>query len=72
MDKKLGKGIMVILLANVLNLIFSLLTNFILPKYLSVDSYSAIKAFQLYVNFVGVFSFGNVVMIFGRVVRGNL
>lgn len=58
MEKKLGKGILVILLANVLNLIFNLLTNFILPRHLSVDSYSAIKTFQLYVNFVGIFSLG--------------
>ena len=58
MDKKLGKGILVILFANVLNLIFNLLTNFILPKYLSIDSYSAIKTYQLYVNFVGLLSLG--------------
>ena len=58
MDKKLGKGILIILLANVLNLVFNILTNFILPKHLSVDSYSAIKTFQLYVSFFGIFSIG--------------
>lgn len=58
MNKKLKKGMLSILLANIVNLIFNLLTNFLLPKYLSVDSYSAIKTFQLYGMYIGVFSLG--------------
>lgn len=58
MDKKLQKGIFAVLLANIINVIFSLATNFLLPKYLSVESYAAIKEFQLYVSYVGLFHFG--------------
>lgn len=58
MNNKLQKGILTILLANIINLVFNLLTNFLLPKYLSVDSYSAIKTFQLYGMYIGVFSLG--------------
>lgn len=58
MDKKLGKGMLAILMANLINLFFNLITNFILPKYLSVDSYSAIKTYQLYVTYVGIFALG--------------
>lgn len=52
------KGIVSIFIANVINMMMSILTNFVLPKYLSVDSYAAIKTFQLYVGCVGVFAFG--------------
>ncbi len=57
-EKQLTKGIFYVLIANVINMIFSLLTNFLLPKYLSVDTYAAIKTFQLYVTYVGVFHLG--------------
>lgn len=58
MSSKLQKGMLAILSANIINLVFNLLTNFVLPKYLSVDSYSAIKTFQLYGMYIGVFSLG--------------
>ena len=58
MQSGLRQGMFVIFSANILNLVFNLLTNFLLPKYLSIDSYAAIKTFQLYVNYVGVFSLG--------------
>lgn len=58
MNKTLKKGIMAILAANIINLIFNLLTNFLLPKFLSVDSYAAIKTFQLYSTYVGIFALG--------------
>ena len=60
MDKKLKVGIITILLANIINTVFSLATNFLLPKYLSIDSYAAIKTFQLYVSYVGLFHLGYV------------
>lgn len=56
--KSLKRGIAVIFGANLLNLIFNLLTNFLLPKYLSVDCYAEIKTFQLYVSYAGVLHFG--------------
>lgn len=58
MNVKLQRGMISVLSANIINLLFNLLTNFLLPKYLSVDSYSAIKTFQLYGMYIGVFSFG--------------
>lgn len=56
----LKKGITVILGANILNLIFNLLTNFFLPKYLTLDCYAEIKTFQLYVGYSGVLPLGYV------------
>ena len=64
MDRKLGKGIMTVLFANIINLVFSLATNFVLPKYLSVDSYAGIKTFQLYISYVGLLHFGYVDSIY--------
>lgn len=58
MDKKLQKGIVAVLIANIINVFFSLATNFLLPKYLSIESYAGIKEFQLYVSYVGLFHFG--------------
>ena len=58
MQVGLKKGLIAIFSANVVNLIFNLLSNFLLPKYLSVDSYAAFKTFQLYSTYVGVFSLG--------------
>lgn len=58
MDKRLQKGIFAVLIANVINVFFSLATNFLLPKYLSVESYAGIKTFQLYVSYVGLLHFG--------------
>ena len=48
MDKRLQKGIIAVFLANAINVLFSLATNFLLPKFLSVESYAGIKEFQLY------------------------
>lgn len=56
--KKLTKGMAYVFVANMLNMVFNLTTNFILPKYLSINSYAAIKTFQLYTNYVGVFHLG--------------
>ena len=58
MDKKLQKGILAVLIANMINVIFSLANNFLLPKYLPIESYAGIKEFQLYVSYVGLFHLG--------------
>lgn len=58
MNSLLKKGMFNILVANILSLVFNLLTNFVLPKHLSVESYSAIKTFQLYITYIGVLHFG--------------
>ena len=49
---------MYVLIANFINLGFNLITNFVLPKELSVESYATIKTFQLYVSYAGLFHFG--------------
>ena len=76
MNKKLKKGIMLIFVANVINMFFSLLTNFLLPKYLSIESYAGIKEFQLYVSYVGLFHFGFVDGIYlkygGKTIEKNV
>ena len=56
----LRRGIVAILGANVFNLFFQLMTNFLLPKYLSVDCYAEIKSFQMYVSYGGVLLLGYV------------
>lgn len=58
MDKKLKKGMLTVLIANLVNVFFSLATNFLLPKYLTIESYAGIKEFQLYVSYVGLFHLG--------------
>lgn len=58
MGKSLKSGMIRVLAANVITLIFSLLTNFILPKFLSIDSYSGIKTFQLYIMYIGILHLG--------------
>lgn len=52
------KGMMYVLIANVINLIISLFTGFVLPKLLSIDSYANIKLFQLYITYIGILHFG--------------
>ena len=41
-------GMLKVLIANVVNLIIGLLSSFILPKFLSINSYAEIKTFELY------------------------
>lgn len=47
-------------IANMINMLISVLTNFVLPKYLSIDTYSNIKTYQLYVGMIGVLHLGYV------------
>lgn len=54
----LKKGIFYVFIANVINLIISLAKGFILPKYLSIESYAMIQTYLLYVSYVGLLHFG--------------
>lgn len=54
----LKKGITLIFLANVINMVFSLVVNFLLPKYLTTEAYAQIKSFQLYTGYVGMLHLG--------------
>lgn len=58
MSKKLSRGILIVFIANIINLLFNMLSNLFLPKYLSVDTYALIKSYQLYLSYVGILHFG--------------
>lgn len=58
MSVSLKKGIVLIMLANLFNLLIGLMNGFVLPKFLSVDTYAMIKTYTLYTTFAGVFHFG--------------
>lgn len=58
MKRSLKRGMIDVLIANIINLVFSLLTNFILPGFLSVFSYADIKTYQLYVTYAGFMHLG--------------
>ena len=52
------KGIALIMLANLINLIIGLVNGFVIPKFLSVESYAMIKTFTLYGTYAGFFHLG--------------
>ena len=54
----LKKGILYVFIANFINLVVSFFTGFILPKYLSINTYSSIKLFQLYITYIGILHLG--------------
>ena len=58
MQNKLFRGITIVLFANIINMVFGILNSLILPKYLSIPSYAAIKEYQLYLSYVGILHFG--------------
>lgn len=52
------KGLLQVLIANIINLAIGLVNSFFLPKYLSVDTYAMIKTYTLYINYAGFFHLG--------------
>ena len=52
------KGIINVMFANLISLLIGLITNFVLPKFLSVDAYSLVKTYALYITYAGFFSLG--------------
>lgn len=57
-NSSIKHGIAVVLVANLINLFFNLLTNFLLPKYLSINTYAQLKSFIMYTNYVGILHMG--------------
>ena len=51
-------GIIKVMAANIINLIVGILTSFLLPKFLPVESYAIIKTYALYITYAGFFSLG--------------
>ena len=60
MNGRLSRGMMIVFISNLINLVFNLITNFALPKYLSVDTYASIRTYQLYVSYIGLLHLGYV------------
>lgn len=58
MDTKLKRGMMYVFIGSIVNLLFRLAVNFILPKFLSVESYAMIKTYQLYISYASLFTIG--------------
>ena len=52
------KGLINVMMANIICLIINLLTNFLVPKYVSIESYGMIKTYALYLTYAGFFSMG--------------
>lgn len=58
MEVSFKKGFFYVFIANLINLVISLFTGFVLPKFLSITSYSTIKLFQLYIGYIGILHLG--------------
>ena len=52
------KGMLYVFFANIINLVINLLTTFLLPKYLSIETYANIKLFKLYITYLGILHLG--------------
>lgn len=52
------KGIAYVLIANIISLLTSLFTGFVLPKILSIETYAYIKEFQLYITYISIVGLG--------------
>lgn len=56
--QEFSKGILYILIANIINLSFNLLSTFLMPKFLSTNTYAEIKTYTLYLSYAGLLHFG--------------
>ncbi|SHI09150.1 Membrane protein involved in the export of O-antigen and teichoic acid [Clostridium collagenovorans DSM 3089] len=54
----LKKGIFIVLIANIINVIISMGNNLLLPRYLSIESYANIKTYFFYLSYVGILCLG--------------
>lgn len=52
------KNIIIVMLANIVCLLINLITNFVLPQYLPIESYAEIKTYVLYISYAGFLSLG--------------
>ena len=52
------KGFFYVFISNLIGVFISIVTGFVLPKFLSIESYSDIKLFQLYVTYLGILHLG--------------
>lgn len=52
------RGLTIVFIANIINMAVSMVTSFVLPKYLTIESYGYYKVYQLYVNYLGIAHLG--------------
>lgn len=52
------RSLLHILFANVVFLIISIVNSFLLPRYLSIDTYAVLKTYTLYIGYAGFLSLG--------------
>ena len=52
------KNFIYVFAANIVSLVIGILTNFMLPKFLSIESYAYMKTYALYISYAGFFSLG--------------
>ena len=52
------KGLIQILGANIILLLVNILNSFLLPKYVSIETYAIIKTYTLYIGYAGFLSLG--------------
>lgn len=55
---KLKSGILQVFSANILSLMLGLVTGFLMPRSLSVETYATIKTYQLYISYIGFVHLG--------------
>lgn len=54
------KGIIQVIISNIIYFSIGLISSFILPKFLSVETYSALKTYTLYLSYAGLLTLGYV------------
>lgn len=47
-----------VFLSNVVSILGSIVSGFLVPKYLGIDQYAVYKTFALYTSYIGVLHFG--------------
>lgn len=52
------KGLLSILVANIIYLVINIVNSFVLPRYLSIDTYAVLKTYTLYIGYAGFLSLG--------------
>ena len=52
------RGFVYVFMSNIIGLVISIIIGFVLPKYLSIDTYASIKLFQLYITYIGILHLG--------------
>lgn len=57
-EQGLKKGMLIIFISNIINLVFKIFINFVQPKFLSVNTYAMIQTYTLYISYAAILHFG--------------